>query len=281
MENQTKNCSRCHTVKELSLFGKSAKGKNGFAPHCKDCEKIRKAKYESQSPEKMKSYLKSYYEKTIDYQKENRRKYYIENKEKFIERAKDRYSKTLSEKKNYDKEYRAKHKERIAEYKKQYANENAEQIAERMRIYRQENAEKLLSKKSEYAKNNRTKINARASIYVKKRCAVDPLFKLKKNTRKMVSRYMLGEKSKRTQEIIGCSYEELKIHIENQFTEGMSWDNYGINGWHIDHIKPLAMAANQDEVIASNHYTNLQPLWCLDNLSKGATFEGVNYKTKQ
>jgi hypothetical protein len=92
---------------------------------------------------------------------------------------------------------------------------------------------------------------------------------------------MLGEKSKRTQEIIGCSYEELKIHIEKQFTEGMTWDNYGMDGWHVDHIKPLAMAISQEEIISSNHYSNLQPMWALDNLKKGATFEGVNYKTKQ
>ena len=168
-----------------------------------------------------------------------------------------------------------------AEYKKQWANENSKQIAERMRIYRQENADKLALEKSEYAKNNRSKINAKKSVYEKNRRATDPLFRLIKNTRKMVSRYMADGKCKRTQEIIGCTYEELKSHIEKQFTEGMTWDNYGINGWHIDHIKPLAMANTREEVIASNHYTNLQPLWCLDNLSKGATFEGVNYKTKQ
>ena len=97
----------------------------------------------------------------------------------------------------------------------------------------------------------------------------------------MVSRYMLGEKSKRTQEIVGCTFEELKIYIENQFTEGMSWDNYGIDGWHVDHIKPLAVANSQEEIISLNHYTNLQPLWALDNLKKGATFDGVNFKTKQ
>lgn len=97
----------------------------------------------------------------------------------------------------------------------------------------------------------------------------------------MVLRYMLGSKDKKTQEIVGCTFEELKLHIENQFTEGMTWENYGTDGWHIDHVKPLAMANTKEEIIASNHYTNLQPMWQLDNLKKGATFDGVNYKTKQ
>lgn len=242
MENQTRNCSRCHTVKELSFFGKMAKGKQGFSPHCKDCEKIRKSKYESQSPEKMKSYLKVYYEKTIEHQKKIRKNYYIANKEKCIERAKDRYSKTLSEKKIYDKEYRVKNKEKITEYKKGY---------------------------------NVVCVNRRAT---------DPLYAMKCRIRKRTSQafyYMFKKKPHHSHELLGADWQTIKIHIENQFTEGMTWDNNKIDGWHIDHIQPLASAKTEEELIALCHYTNLQPLWCLDNLSKGATFEGVNYKTKQ
>jgi len=276
-----KKCLMCNEKQDLINFNKKSRNKDGLENWCKSCDKKKKFKYSSQKGEK----LKEYFAKKYIEQKENRSEYakkkYIEKRNERLAKAKEYAEKTKESKAEYDKLYRQKNKEKIAEYKKQYATENAEQIAERMRIYRQENAEKLAIEKSEYAKNNRPKINKTQSAYVKKRCAVDPLFKLRKNTRKMVSRYMLGEKSKRTQEIIGCTYEELKLHIEKQFIEGMTWDNYGFDGWHIDHIKPLAMATNQDEVIASNHYTNLQPLWCLDNLSKGATFGGVNYKTKQ
>lgn len=217
----------------------------------------------------------------LEKRREGARLSYYKKREENLARAKAYAEKTKETKAEYDKKYREENKQKIADYKKQWSNENAEQIAERMRVYRQENADKLALEKLQYVKNNRKKINAKASIYEKRRRATEPLYRLKKNTRRMVSRYMLGEKSKRTQEIIGCTYEELKSHIEKQFTEGMTWDNYGINGWHIDHIKPLAMASSSEEIMASNHYTNLQPLWCLDNLSKGATFEGVSYKTKQ
>lgn len=212
--------------------------------------------------------------------KMNRLSYY-KKREENLARAKAYAEKTKESKSEYDKRYREQNKQKIAEYKKQWAIKNAESIFNQQKQYRGNNSDTLSLKKSEYSKNNRPKINAKKSAYEKQRRAVDPLFRLTKNTRKMVSRYMLNGKCKRTQEIIGCTYEELKLHIEKQFTQGMTWDNYGINGWHVDHIKPLAMATSEEEIILSNHYTNLQPLWCLDNLSKGATFDGVNYKTKQ
>lgn len=69
---------------------------------------------------------------------------------------------------------------------------------------------------------------------------------------------------------LGCSIEELKKHLECQFEEGMSWDNYG--EWHIDHIKPLAKydLTNKQQFKKAANYKNLQPLWAKDNISKGA-----------
>jgi hypothetical protein len=75
------------------------------------------------------------------------------------------------------------------------------------------------------------------------------------------------KKSSKTAEILGCSFEEFKIHIENQFTEGMTWDNQG--NWHFDHIYPVSKARDEAHLIALNHYTNFQPLWAKDNISKG------------
>jgi hypothetical protein len=70
---------------------------------------------------------------------------------------------------------------------------------------------------------------------------------------------------------LGCTIEELKAHLESQFQNGMSWDNYGLKGWHIDHIIPLASfdLTNREEFLKACHYGNLQPLWAKDNLSKG------------
>jgi hypothetical protein len=68
-------------------------------------------------------------------------------------------------------------------------------------------------------------------------------------------------------EYIGCSQEELKLHIEKQFTFDMSWDNAG--EWHVDHKIPLSSAETPEEMYRLCHYTNLQPMWALDNIKKG------------
>lgn len=69
-------------------------------------------------------------------------------------------------------------------------------------------------------------------------------------------------------EILGCDYETFAAHIEAKFTNGMSWDR--ISEIHIDHIIPLASAKTEDDVLRLNHYSNLQPLWAVDNLKKGS-----------
>lgn len=75
-------------------------------------------------------------------------------------------------------------------------------------------------------------------------------------------------KNTSTPKLVGCSIDELKVHIENQFQNGMSWDNWSQFGWHLDHIKPLSSAKNIQEMELLCHFTNLQPLWWEDNLSK-------------
>ena len=64
--------------------------------------------------------------------------------------------------------------------------------------------------------------------------------------------------------------EELKIYLESKFLPGMTWDNWSKDGWHIDHVVPLASfdLTNKEQFDKACHYTNLQPLWAKDNLSK-------------
>lgn len=99
--------------------------------------------------------------------------------------------------------------------------------------------------------------------------------KLVANIRSKVSHIVSGRyKKSSTEKYIGCSFKELKLHIESQFTENMSWDNYGLYGWHVDHIRPLS---SFDLSVESNlhlawHFTNLRPLWAKDNLQKGKKY---------
>jgi hypothetical protein len=74
---------------------------------------------------------------------------------------------------------------------------------------------------------------------------------------------------------LGCTYEELRAHLEDQFEPGMAWENYGRKGWHIDHVVPLAWfdLTIRDQFLSAVHYTNLQPKWARDNESKGPRLE--------
>jgi hypothetical protein len=84
-----------------------------------------------------------------------------------------------------------------------------------------------------------------------------------------------NQKKGNTIELLGCSIEEFKKYLETKFLEGMDWDNYGIYGWHIDHIKPCSLfnLENIEEQKKCFHYTNLQPLWAIDNLKKGNKYD--------
>ena len=87
------------------------------------------------------------------------------------------------------------------------------------------------------------------------------------------------QKSQRTCELLGCSPEELKAHLETTFTEGMSWDNYG--EWHIDHIIPCAAFDQTDytERMACWNRRNLRALWGQENMEKSDTYDQVEKET--
>lgn len=99
--------------------------------------------------------------------------------------------------------------------------------------------------------------------------------RLKNNVRARVRNFLKSfnmKKNNKTFEIVGCTPEFLKEHLESHFKDNMSWDNYGLYGWHIDHIIPLSSAKTEEEVYKLCHHTNLQPLWARENLIKSNYF---------
>jgi hypothetical protein len=102
----------------------------------------------------------------------------------------------------------------------------------------------------------------------------EPAYRLQNALRARLYDALQGKrKTAPTLEMLGCTTKELRVYIEGLWQEGMTWENYGVHGWHIDHIVPcdsfdLSDPAQQRECF---HYTNLQPLWAGDNLAKGAS----------
>jgi hypothetical protein len=133
------------------------------------------------------------------------------------------------------------------------------------------NIDFIRERNRELYKINKTKINENRRIYLKKRRDEDPWYRVRMA---LHCRLYIATKNKigKTMELTGCSKEYLHRHLEMQFTDGMNWDNYG--EWHIDHIHPCASfdLENPEEQRKCFHYTNLQPLWAIDNIKKGAKY---------
>jgi len=78
-------------------------------------------------------------------------------------------------------------------------------------------------------------------------------------------------KSKTARDLLGCDLDFLRVHLEKQFRPGMTWENHGYHGWHVDHKKALASfnLSDPEQVANAFHYSNLQPLWARENIEKG------------
>jgi len=173
------------------------------------------------------------------------------------------------------KKWRQNNKEKLKLQKERYTKKYHQKNLDRGKKYRENNKEKNLTRSTnwrkknkeyfiKYYQENKSKISKQSS----ERKKTNILFKLSSLYRSRINKVLGSKKNNTTFDIIGCSPELLKIHLEKQFRNGMSWDNHGLFGWHIDHIIPLSSAKSEEELYKLCHYTNLQPLWAKDNLTK-------------
>ncbi len=151
------------------------------------------------------------------------------------------------------KEYYLNKKEKIKEYRKEYYLKNKKYF-------------------KEYVECNKEKIKKYQNEYKKNRLQNDSLFKFVCNTRNLIRYgYKCGNnefvKKTKTENILGCTFEEFRSYIEIKFNKKMTFENYG--EWHLDHIIPISSAQTEEEIIKLNHYTNFQPMWAKENISKG------------
>jgi hypothetical protein len=234
-------------------------------------KKEKKAEYMREwrikNAEKIIQYSKDYHVKNI----EKRREYLKQNSDN-TKSTRAKYKKENAEsiaKKN--KEYREANREKRSAYNREYRNKNIERVSKRIKSYKKENAKKIYEGNLKYREANIEKIRANKRKYQSSRKAVDFVFSIKERIKTLVCDSLRNKgytKNSRTHEILGCDYETFIAHLESQFKDGMNWENR--SKWHIDHIIPLASAKTESEVLALNHYTNLQPLWAVDNIKKGA-----------
>jgi hypothetical protein len=235
-----KICKKCGINKSLDNYGDNKNNEDGKLIYCKECEKLRAVEYRKKNREKVNQSSKNW--------RNNNPENYKKTIQKYLEKNPNMTSteriKVYRQDENFKKKYSLKRKE--------YYQNNVEQEREKSKKYYHENKQIIRKKNNEW-KNDKRKN--------------DGFYRMKINLRHRLRDYLIGEsKGKRTKEIVGLDKIKFKLYIQSKFVDGMSWENYG--KWHLDHIKPLCSAKDNEEALMLNHYTNLQPLWAEDNLRK-------------
>ena len=161
-------------------------------------------------------------------------------------------------KKVADKKWRNKNKEYLNQKYNEWYENNKEHRKEYLKEYRENNIEKIRKTKRDYERNRKAR---------------DPLYKLISNFRTAIYQVLKEsnvEKNDHYFDVLPYSQEELIQHLENQFTDDLTWDNYG--EWHLDHIIPISsfniQEMGDEEFIKCWSLENLQPLWGEENIRK-------------
>jgi hypothetical protein len=145
--------------------------------------------------------------------------------------------------------------QKLKQYKKEDYKKNKEKRYATNNKYRQENKESLNEKnRKNYAQNANLKLSQN----------------IRRRMRETIT--LVSKKTDSTMNLLGCTIQEAREYLEKKFKEGMTWENHGLYGWHIDHIIPCASfdLTDPEQQKKCFHYTNLQPLWAAENMSKGA-----------
>lgn len=262
-EVKKKVCSCCNIEKTIDDFNKRKLSPDGLSYRCRDCantsikksqEKNRNKSLEEEAQKTQKTCSRCKEVKTVDHFSIN----------------------------NSNPDHLNYHcKECVAISSKLYKEKDRERYLQKAR----ENYRKHLENGVRWRRENKVRLRELSNNYLRERRKTDLSYKIESCLRSRLQRavkYQGVTKSDRTTILLGCTFQELRLHLESQFTEGMSWDNHGENGWEIDHKKPIVAfnLIDPEEQKKCFHYTNLQPLWRKDNRSKSSLHKGKRYLRK-
>lgn len=272
---ETKICTKCDTPKLFKEFGKG-NDKHELNYWCRECCKKINKEYHKNNPIKN---TKEHTAKTLKWQKNNPKKV-KQYRKTYQEKNKER-------KKEYNKEYNIKNAAKIKKYRRaQYILNSEKQIEEAKswrknnvkrskqtaKKYRIKNKKKIKESLKQYKKENRDKIRKYQKNYNRKR-RKDPIHKLNNVIRIGIWESLKKNKNgEKWEKLVGYSLNDLKIHLEKQFKDGMTWENHSRDGWHIDHRIPISLfnitSAKCKGFKKCWELSNLQPLWAKENMKK-------------
>lgn len=178
----------------------------------------------------------------------------------------------MIKKRIYTAEQKERAKEYYALYWKTHKNNNSTGYHKK---YFQLNKDEIQKKTLQYYHRNKVRLNKKRTTTQKNKWHTNVDYKLQRILSIGIRTYLKRRKilidfKPKYREYLGCSIKELKQHLESKFKEGMSWNNWALKGWHIDHIRPMSSFNLKDEKEMAKcwNYINLQPLWASENLRK-------------
>ena len=234
--NYTSQCRKCRSDYSTQKFKERYKND----PKVREKRKKQVYSYRSKNKDKVREWSSKWSKNNRDKINKHSREYYTKNKEYFKKKSHKTYRKRWDN----DEEYRNKiNKQTRKRHKRLYHTDE---------VYRRKCIDYQVKRH-------------------KKRYESDELYKFKTVIRKIVGGafHRMGyTKKSKSKDILGAEWVVVREHLESKFQEGMTWENRGLYGWHIDHIIPLSEAKNEEDVVRLSHYTNLQPLWAKDNMNK-------------
>ncbi len=258
MAATTKICKDCNVEKPVSEYQKAGGGA-WLQPYCKPCDAERKRKHTKEN---------------IEVVVAKKKEYYIENRAIIRKKESERYAANPNQMKEYQKWYAKEFPEKVKKLNDKRA-ERQRQIKKEWLIANKDIIEaQKIKKDAERLIRKRERRNAEQS----KKTATDIGYRILKNLRAR-ARFALKRdgavKSDTTEALLGCTIPFFRTYFESLFTEGMSWEAFMAGEIHVDHKRPCSLydLTKPEEQRACFNYKNLQPLWKLDNLSKGRKYQ--------
>lgn len=253
LSHSVKLCLRCGQERSTSQFYKDKSKRDGFQSSCIPCRRDVKG--------------------ITRRERENAAARKDREKQRLLQREFNAVWRGLRQAWTKSEVYKEWAKAVHLEQVKQWAMDNPEKAKEKSNRWAKKNREKVRASYKKWAAENRDALLKKKRKQNKRRRLAlkdDPVEILKKRIRDRTRKAIIHkrwQKRSPTREMLGCSFDMLKEHIENQFTKGMTWDNRG--EWHIDHIIPLASANSLEELEKLAHFSNLRPMWADENMAKG------------
>jgi hypothetical protein len=233
----TKLCRKCNTEKLEEEFNKCKASKDGLQGKCRTCE----TRYRKERQLHIKDRNKKQRERDKEDIKKRNDVWRINNKEKVAEMNKEWREKNPEKERIQKQEYYKNNKESVDSYRKQWRKDNSEYMREWNRNYAREQR------------------------------ANNPQYVIRHRLTNRIKEFLNGDfKSKSTEQILGCSYQEFYNYIESKFTENMTWRLFLEGKIHLDHIRPCCSfdLTKQEELEICFHFSNYQPLWETENKQK-------------